>query len=80
MSDFTKVAEINLENYRRPVIKIQGVDALIDTGAVIPMFYFPPKILEESFNGIDLIFEEAKVSGIGNGEVRGKYMHYMIFI
>lgn len=46
MSEFTKVSEIALEAYRRPVIKIQRA------GAVIPMFYFPPKNFKKYSMGL----------------------------
>lgn len=35
-------------NYKRPVIKLYGIDTLIDTGAVIPVFSIPEELLKKS--------------------------------
>ena len=67
-----KAVDIKLLPYRRPVIAMEGTTALIDTGATIPMFYFPVELLAKAFNGVDLIFDNAHVGGIGGGRVIGK--------
>ena len=71
-TNMINAVDIKMEPYRRPVISMMGTTVLIDTGATIPMFYFPVKLLEKAFGGIELIYEKAHVGGIGNGSVDGK--------
>ena len=59
-----------LENYQRPVLHFNDVDALIDTGAIIPMFSLPVKSIQSIFNG-KLILDNAEIGGIG-GDVKGQ--------
>ena len=41
--------------YQRPVIELYGVEALVDTGAVIPMFSLPSIMVEKVFAGEKLL-------------------------
>lgn len=59
-----------LPNYQRPIIKLYGTTALIDTGAVIPTFSLPTKILENFFNA-KIVLDNAKIKGFG-GICQGK--------
>lgn len=67
----TKSFSINLlEEYQRPITKIDGIDALIDTGAIIPTFSMPAPAVE-SLYGARKILDSANISGFG-GNCHGK--------
>lgn len=55
--------------YSRPVIKLYGVEALIDTGAEIPVFSLEEQVLRRLFNA-ELLLKNGSVRGFG-GEFRG---------
>ena len=41
--------------FQRPIIKLYGSEALIDTGVIIPMTTFSPEILQRAWNAKILI-------------------------
>ena len=43
------------KKYERPIIEIYGLSALIDTGAVIPVFSIEPAIIKKFFNDANYI-------------------------
>ena len=55
--------------YSRPVIKLYGVEALIDTGAEIPVFSLSEHELKRLFNA-ELLLKRGAVRGFG-GEFTG---------
>ena len=55
--------------YERPLIDLYGMPALIDTGAVIPVFSIYPQLLEIAFES-KLIALDKQISGFG-GEDNG---------
>lgn len=57
------------ENYQRPLAKLNGIPALIDTGAIIPVFSFPTYIIEKGFGG--KIKEETTNFGGFGGKCEG---------
>lgn len=57
-------------NYQRPVTKLYGMNALLDTGAVIPTFSFPIPTLKKLFNA-KIVLENAEIKGFG-GVCQGK--------
>ena len=58
--------------YERPVIELYKLPALIDTGAVIPVFSMFPSIIEKYFD-TKLILETGFVGGIGGFEKGSVY-------
>lgn len=59
-----------LEEYQRPITKIDGINALIDTGAIIPTFSMPAPAVE-SLYGARKILDSANITGFG-GSCHGK--------
>lgn len=60
-----------LKSYQRPIVKLYGLNTLIDTGAVIPTFSLPVQILQKRFNA-KLILENAQIGGfegLSNGKI-----------
>ena len=55
------------KKYERPIIEIYGLSALIDTGAVIPVFSIEPAIIKKFFD-TKLILETGFIGGIGGFE------------
>ena len=55
--------------FQRPIINLYGLDCLIDTGAIIPMFSMPKVIIENMFKAVKTL-EKHTVGGIG-GESLG---------
>ena len=58
-----------ISDYTRPVIELYKLPALIDTGALIPVFSIFPSTLEKYFD-IKLIFPDEHITGFG-GEEKG---------
>ena len=58
-----------LKKYQRPIIKLYGLNALIDTGAVIPMLSISAELVEEKFKATKLL-EKHTIGGI-SGESYG---------
>ena len=58
-----------LQKYERPIIKLYNLSALIDTGAVIPVFSIDPDIIAKYFE-TKLILKDGSISGFG-GDERG---------
>ena len=58
--------------YERPVIELYKLPALIDTGAVIPVFSLFPSIIEKYFD-VKLILETGFIGGIGGYEKGSVY-------
>ena len=54
---------------QRPVIKLYGNDAIIDTGAVIPMVSLSPELVKLAWNA-ELVKENIEIGGIG-GKAEG---------
>ena len=52
------------KDYQRPIIKINKLDAIIDTGAMIPTFSIPAPLVEQSFNA-KKILSNSHVTGFG---------------
>ena len=68
-----KEFSIPLKNeYERPVTELYKLPALIDTGAVIPVFSIFPTILEKFFD-IKLILPAGYISGFGGMEKGAVY-------
>jgi len=65
-------------NFRRPVVKIYGLDTLIDTGAIIPVFSMPKELLEKAFDA-KLVLDNASFGGFG-GECKGKIYSLSNFV
>lgn len=64
--------EFSLElskDYQRPIIKIDNLDAIIDTGAMIPTFSIPAPIIEKLFDA-KKILSNGVISGFG-GDCKG---------
>ncbi|MBR2216242.1 MAG: hypothetical protein IJ849_10890 [Selenomonadaceae bacterium] len=59
-----------LKKYQRPIVELYGLHALVDTGAVIPMFSLPVRIITAIFPEAEKILERHSVGGIG-GESLG---------
>lgn len=59
-----------LPNYRRPTVRLYGMTALIDTGAVVPTFSIPLSVLGGMFE-TKLILDYAEIKGFG-GVCTGK--------
>ena len=55
--------------FQRPIVNLYGLDCLIDTGAVIPLFSMPKVILENMFKARKTT-EKHVIGGIG-GESQG---------
>lgn len=53
-----------LADYRRPVVELYGLQALIDTGAVIPMFSLPLISMTEKLFPGEKIRDNVPISGI----------------
>lgn len=60
------------KNYERPVIELYNLPALIDTGAVTPVFSIFPTIFEKYFDS-KLILENGSISGFGGQETGSVY-------
>ena len=60
------------KKYERPIIEIYGLSALIDTGAVIPVFSIEPAIIKKFFD-TKLILETGFIGGIGGFEKGSVY-------
>lgn len=59
-----KIEIPTLEKYQRPIIKLYGHRALIDTGAVIPMISLEAEELQEKF-AAQMILGHQFIGGIG---------------
>lgn len=57
-------------NYQRPVVKINGFNALVDTGAKIPVVSLPEKVLEIVYHA-ECVIDNAQIKGFG-GSCFGK--------
>ena len=64
-----RIAIPMLKKFQRPIIELYGFNALIDTGAVIPMFSVPVTTVKEKFSA-EKILEKHSIGGIG-GESYG---------
>ena len=60
------------KKYERPIIELYKLPALIDTGAVIPVFSMFPSIIEKYFD-TKLILETGFIGGIGGFEKGSVY-------
>lgn len=58
-----------IKKYQRPIIKLYGLMALVDTGAVVPMLSLASELVEEKFHA-EKILEKHMIGGIG-GESYG---------
>ena len=54
---------------QRPVINLYGNEAIIDTGAIIPMVSFSKEIVKLAWNA-DLVKSDIEIGGIG-GKTKG---------
>ena len=59
-----------LNFYERPIVQLYGLNALIDTGAMVPVFSLPVSVLVRTF-GATLSLDGAEVGGFG-GKCRGR--------
>ena len=55
---------LDLLGFKRPMIKLYGSPAIIDTGAVIPMTWLSPELLERAWDA-ELILQNQDISDIG---------------
>jgi len=60
---------MKMSGEQRPVIDLYGNAALIDTGAIIPMVYFPGELLKLAWNA-ELVISDVEIGGIG-GKTKG---------
>lgn len=60
------------KKYERPIIELYKLPALIDTGAVIPVFSMYPAIIEKYFN-TKQIYTNQKIGGFGVYEIGAVY-------
>lgn len=68
-----KEFSIPLKNlYERPVIELYGLPALIDTVAVIPVFFMSPTIIEKFFE-TKLVLSNTSIGGLGGYEKGSVY-------
>lgn len=58
--------------YQRPIIELYKLSALIDTGAVIPVFFISPAIIEKFFD-TKLILSNTSIGGLGGSEKGSVY-------
>lgn len=61
-----------LNKYERPIIKLYNLSAMIDTGAVIPVFFISPVIIEKFFE-TKLILSNTSIGGLGGSEKGSVY-------
>lgn len=61
-----------LKKYERPIIKLYNLSALIDTGAVIPVFSIDPSIIAKYFE-IKLVVSNQFIGGFGGLEKGSVY-------
>ena len=61
-----------LRQYERPIIKLYNLSAMIDTGAVIPVFSIDPDIIQKYFK-TKLILENQFIGGFGGLEKGSVY-------
>ncbi len=61
-----------MKKYSRPTIELYKLPALIDTGAVIPVFSMYPALFEKCFDS-KIILENSSISGIGGKEYGSVY-------
>ena len=61
--------ELDLLGYRRPMISLYGNPSIIDTGAVVPITWLSPELLEQAWNA-KIVLRNTSISGIG-GEAYG---------
>ncbi len=54
------------ENYMRPIVKVNNIDTIIDTGAMIPVFSLPEEVVKLAFKA------ELKKSGVSFGGFGGE--------
>lgn len=60
------------KKYERPIIELYGLSALIDTGAVIPVFSREPEFIRKFFDS-KLILKDGFIGGIGGYEKGSVY-------
>ena len=56
--------QMNMRGKQRPVVLLYGNEALIDTGAVIPMISLSPELIKLAWNA-ELLLADTKIGGIG---------------
>ena len=61
-----------LNKYERPIIQLYNLSAMIDTGAVIPVFFIAPAIIEKFFE-MKLILSNTSIGGLGGYEKGSVY-------
>ena len=61
-----------LNKYERPIIKLYNLSAMIDTGAVIPVFFISPVIIEKFFE-MKLVLSNTSIGGLGGSEKGSVY-------
>ena len=48
-----------LADYRRPIVELDGIRTLIDTGAIIPVFSMPGRVVEKMLGGEKILSHKA---------------------
>ena len=54
-----------LLDFKRPVVELYGMEALIDTGALVPVISMPAKVVEKVFSAEKVNKKDLSLGGIG---------------